>query len=61
MKELFYVPFYILYLLNYIYNLFVYMDQHEAYRNIYFEKEAHEHQYDLNYIKYRKKYNYFGD
>ena len=37
------------------------MDQHEAYRNIYFEKEAHEHQYDLNYIKYRKKYNYFGD
>lgn len=48
-----------LYLCNYIYNLFVYRNHKNAYRNIYFEKEAYDNETNLDYIKTRKKYNYF--
>lgn len=58
-KELFYIPFYILYLCNYIHNLFIYKNHKDAYRNIYFEKEAYDNETNLDYIKTRKKYNYF--
>ena len=58
-KELFYIPFYMLYLCNYIYNLFVYRNHKNAYRNIYFEKEAYDNETNLDYIKTRMKYNYF--
>ena len=58
-KELFYIPFYVLYLCNYIYNLFIYKNHKDAHRNIYFEKEAYDNETNLDYIKTRKKYNYF--
>ena len=59
MKELLYVPFYILYILNYIWNLLKYRDKKKAYKNIIFEKEAYNNQSNLDYIKHRKNYNYF--
>lgn len=53
MKELLYVGFYIWYLIEWIIRLFM---KGNAYRNIRFEKEAYEHQSDLNYLNIRKHY-----
>jgi hypothetical protein len=49
--ELLVLPFYILYLLNYLFNLIRYKKHDLAYRNIVFEKEAYRYETDLNYLK----------
>lgn len=54
MKELLYVGFYILYLLEWIYRIIV--DTHSAYRRISFEREAYMHQSDDNYLNDRKAF-----
>lgn len=54
MKELGYVFFYILYILEYFINLFKYPTTHSAYRNISFEKEAYLNEKNLEYLKNRK-------
>lgn len=56
MKELGYLPFYIIYGVEYLINLINYPSAHKAYRNISFEKEAYEHEKDLEYLKNRKHY-----
>ena len=57
MKELLYVPFYLLYgaewLVKFIKNGF---KGHTAYRNLSFEKEAYNNEHDLNYLKTRRHY-----
>ena len=57
MKELLYVPFYLLYgaewLVKFIKNGF---KGHTAYRNLSFEKEAYNNEHDLNYLKTRQHY-----
>ena len=55
-RELLYLPFYIIYVGEYIYKLFKYCNPKKAYRNISFEKEAYEHQGDKDYLKSRKHY-----
>lgn len=55
-KELLVLPFFIWYGLNYLYNLFKYKNHREAYHNIIFEREAYGNQYDLEYLKNRKRY-----
>ena len=57
MKELLYVFFYLLYILNWVVNLFCY---EEAYRNIVFEREAYENDDDVNYLKTRKRFNWIN-
>lgn len=52
--ELLIVPFYILYLLNYLINLFYYRNHLRAYRNIIFEREAYENDTDPAYLTRRK-------
>lgn len=52
--ELLLVPFYVLYLLNYLLNLLYYMKHDKAYRNIVFEREAYTHERDLQYLPKRK-------
>ena len=52
--ELFIVPFYLLYLLNYLVNLIVYRNHHRAYLNIVFEREAYKKDADTDYLKKRK-------
>ncbi|MCZ6914228.1 MAG: hypothetical protein O7C59_07100 [Rickettsia endosymbiont of Ixodes persulcatus] len=49
--ELLILPFYILYFINYIINLFIYKKHDEAYRKIVFEKEAYDYETDFNYLK----------
>lgn len=55
-KELWWIGFYILYILNYLLNLVRYRNHKKAYRNICFEIEAYKHQNDLGYLERRKKY-----
>lgn len=52
-KELGYIFFYIVYILEWIVRLFM---NGNAYRNISFEQEAYDNQLDPNYLKNRKRY-----
>lgn len=52
--ELLIIPFYVLYLLNYIINWFRYRDHNKAYLNIVFEREAYTCEDDSNYLQQRK-------
>jgi hypothetical protein len=53
-KELLVLPFYVLYVGNYVYNLFKYKNHHEAYLNISFEREAYKNEHNLDYLAQRK-------
>ena len=55
MKELLYVPFYILYLLEWLYRL---IQKGNAYRNISFEKEAYNNENDMNYLDKREHFSW---
>lgn len=56
-KELGYIFFLPLYLLEWFVKLFYYGFRSKvAYRNISFEREAFEHQYEYDYLKSRKHY-----
>lgn len=52
--ELLVIPFYVLYFLNYILNLFIYRNHYKAYRQIVFEREAYAMDGDLHYLKRRE-------
>lgn len=54
MKELLFIPFYILYVIEWLVKLLFYGKQ--AYRNISFEREAYSNEYDLNYLGNRKRF-----
>lgn len=56
--ELLVLPFYLLYLLNYLVLLLKYKKHYQAYFNIVFEKEAYASQNDLNYLKRRKFFSW---
>jgi len=51
--ELLILPFYIIYILEYLFRLLQYRDRYIAYRNISFEREAYKNEKDLNYLKNR--------
>ena len=59
MRELLYVPFYVLYVLEWLWLLPRYPKRHEAYRHISFEREAYAHQAEPDYLKTRPKYNQY--
>ena len=59
-KELLYVFYLPLYLLNYIINLFVYFSFKKAYRNICFEREANAHESSDYYIYTRQHFAWFS-
>lgn len=56
--ELLIIPFYILYLLNYLINLFKYKNHYLAYFNISFEREAYHFENDLTYLSKRKSFSW---
>ncbi|KOY87614.1 hypothetical protein AD998_17065 [bacterium 336/3] len=58
-KELLVLPFYLLYVGNYCYNLIKYKDRHQAYLNICFEREAYQNDYELDYLKKRKLFAFW--
>lgn len=57
--ELLILPFYILYSINYLVNLYKYKNHSKAYFNISFEKEAYANELDMNYLKNRRLYSWF--
>lgn len=52
--ELLIIPFYVLYLLNYLVNRIRYKNHHTAYLNIVFEREAYRNEHNPLYLKHRK-------
>ena|SRR6187551_361417 len=58
--ELLILPFYLFYLVNYLYNLISSLDHETAYRNIIFEQEAYDHETELNYLQNRRIFNFLG-
>ncbi len=52
--ELLIIPFYLLYLLFYLVNIFRFKSHHDAYANIVFEREAYQKERDLDYLSKRK-------
>jgi len=57
MRELMYVPFYVLYIVEWMYRLF---QKSNAYRNISFEREAYDNQYNYTYLAKRKHYSWIN-
>ncbi len=59
MKELGYIPFYILYLIEWFIKLIINkLDNNKAYKSISFERETYSNQNNLNYLKERKHYEW---
>jgi len=56
--ELLIIPFYILYLLDFLYKWIRFKDRKKAYRNIIFEKEAYEKEKDLYFLSKRPFWNF---
>ncbi len=53
-KEMLVIPFYVFYLLFYLYNLFRFRNHHKAYKQIPFEREAYRHEKETDYLLTRK-------
>ena len=57
--EMLVLPFYIWYLIEYIFRLIQYKGSHTtAYRNISFEREAFDQESDLEYLKTRSRFSW---
>lgn len=54
MIEMFFIFFYVWYILEFMFRIIQYRQIKYAYMNISFEREAYQHQYDLNYLEDRK-------
>ena len=52
--ELLILPYYVVYLLEFLFRLLQYRNWHLAYKNISFEREAYRNEMDLDYLKSRK-------
>lgn len=57
--ELLLLPFYILYLLHYLVNLFKFKNHELAYQQIAFEKEAYFFEHEEKYLSERKPFAWF--
>ncbi len=55
--EVLILPFYIWYLIDFLYQLYKFKNKNKAYRNIIFEKEAYQNEKNLDYLHTRK---FFG-
>lgn len=56
MQELGYLPFYLLYALEWLVRLAVYKDATRAYFNVSFEREAYANQHTIGYTDWRRHY-----
>lgn len=59
MKELLYVPFYLLYIAEWMVKLLIYHNPIETYYNISFEREAYLNERNQEYLKHRKHFSSF--
>lgn len=59
MRELLWIPFYMIYVLEWLWLLIRYRDPHKAYLSISFEREAYRHGHDLTYLSRRPRFASF--
>lgn len=59
-RELLFIPFYIIYIIEWLVRLIQFRNRQDAYMNISFEREAYAHGHDLNYLPNRKHYAWTG-
>lgn len=59
MRELLFMPFYIIYVLEWLVRLLQYRDRRKAYFNISFEREAYANGDDLSYLPRRRPFAFF--
>ena len=57
-RELLYVPFFVWYVLEWLVLVVKYRDRMKAYYHIRFEREAYNHQEDMEYLKHRRHFRY---
>lgn len=55
-RELLYLPFYLLYIIEWLFRLLQYRNQQMAYENISFEREAYARGHDLGYLSRRRRF-----
>jgi len=56
--ELLIVPFYVLYLLEWVMRTVIYMNSYKAYQNLSFEREAYFNEKDSEYLKNRRPFSF---
>lgn len=59
-RELLYLPFYILYIVEWLFRLVQFRNFRKAYRGISFEREAYAHGHDLGYLSGRRHYAFLS-
>ena len=57
-QELLIVPFYLLYIAEWLLRSLLYLDSYRAYQNISFEREAYANEEDLEYLSKRKSFGF---
>jgi len=56
--ELFILPFYMVYVLEWLIRSVIYFDSYRAYQNISFEREAYDNEKNLDYVGTRKPFSF---
>jgi len=56
--ELFWIFFFLWYIIEFVFHLIRYRKWNKAYHSISFEREAYENESDLDYLKYRKFWDF---
>ncbi|RDY59268.1 hypothetical protein [Flagellimonas nanhaiensis] len=59
-RELLILPFYILYISEWLLRTVLYLDSYRAYQNISFEREAYANEKDMEYLSKRKSFAFFN-
>lgn len=57
-RELLIIPFYVLYLFEWLIRAVMYFDTYKAYQNISFEREAYSNERKIHYLNHRKPYSF---
>lgn len=57
-SELLVIPFYMLYVLEWLLRFAIYFNAYKAYQNLSFEREAYANERDLNYLEKRKPFRF---
>ncbi|MEM9143762.1 MAG: hypothetical protein AAGA86_12295, partial [Bacteroidota bacterium] len=56
--ELLILPFYILYILEWLFRTVLYLDSYKAYQNLSFEREAYANEHDPHYLSRRTPFRF---
>lgn len=56
--EMLVLPFYLVYVFNYLFNLAIYRQHNKAYREIIFEREAYANELNSEYLRQRRMWSF---